>query len=313
MDSKGEEHRRETRGAPKDEPNRNAPETPESRNARIPWAFLAVGILLLAVLLAGGLFLWRSLGDTLSGTSAAEDSLDSGPEPNIRLANGRGQISIEGVEDLEAIEYEVMKHAVARDPASAQERASEVEVDISREGSDFEIATGGGRNTGADYELRVPPGASVEVASEAGKVEVAGISGSTSVAAEAGDVLVRDAGGSIDIEAPMGDVEISNATTETGQVNIEVGSGDVDLTDLVIGTLEAGVGSGDASLSGRFSGGGRVLVETGDINVNLPAEDARDLSLEARIGTVERDEDGEAEEPEDESGGEPSNEPDGGG
>jgi DUF4097 and DUF4098 domain-containing protein YvlB len=273
-----------------------------------PWAFLAAILLLLALLLAGGLFLWRSLGDTLSGTSAASDSLDSGPEPSIRLENGRGQISIEGVEDLEAIEYEVTKHAVARDPASAQERAAGVEVDVSREGSDFEIATGGGRNTGADYDLRVPPGASVEVESEAGRVEVAGLSGSASVVAEAGDVSVRNAGGSIDIEAPAGDVEVSNATTETGQVNLEVGSGDVDLTDLVIGTLEASIESGDASLSGRFSGGGRILVETGDINVSVPNEDARDLSLEARIGTVERDEDGEnngsgEEEPENEPGG----------
>lgn len=266
-------------------------EKPERRNteAKIPWAFIAVGVVLFAVVVAGGLFLWRSLGDTLSGTSAASDSLDSGPEPNISLTNGRGQISIEGVADLEAIEYEVVKHAVARDPASAQEKASEVEVDVSRDGSDFEIETNGGRNTGADYALRVPPGTSVEVSSEAGGVEVVGLSGNTSVLAEAGDVSVRDAGGSINIEAPMGDVEIEDVNTETGQVNIEVGSGDVDLTNLVIGTLEASVESGDASLMGRFSGGGRILVETGNINVAVPSEDARDLSLEARIGAVERE------------------------
>lgn len=292
-------------------------ERPERRNARVsgkkPLAFIAVGVLLLAVVVAGGLFLWRSLGDTLSGTSEASDSLDSGPEPSIRLANGLGQISIEGVENLEAIEYEVTKHAVARDPASAQERASEVGVDVSREGSDFEIETSGGRNTGADYALRVPPGSSVDVSSEAGSVEVSGLSGGTSVAAEAGDVSVRDAEGAISVEAPAGDVEIEDVNTETGQVNLEVGSGDVDLTNLVIGTLEASIESGDASLSGRFSGGGRVLVQTGDINVAVPSEDARDLDLEARIGAVERGEAGEdrgsnTEAPE----GETANEPDGG-
>lgn len=295
MDPREEEPRRRS-AAPE--------ERPELRNAdarvsgKKPWAFLAISVLLLAVVVAGGLFLWRSLGDTLSGTSEAGDSLGSaGPEPSIRLANGLGQISIEGVENLEAIEYEATKHAVARDPASAQERASEVGVDVSREGSDFEIETSGGRNTGADYALRVPPGSSVDVSSEAGSVEVSGLSGSTSVAAEAGDVSVRDAEGSISVEAPAGDVEIEDVNTETGQVNLEVGSGDVDLTNLVIGTLEAGVESGDASLMGRFSGGGRILVETGNINVAVPSEDARDLSLEARIGAVER------EEPEDESNG----------
>lgn len=254
-------------------------------------------LFLLALLLAGGLFLWRSLGDTLSGTSAAGDSLDSGPEPSVRLANGHGQISVESVEDLEAIEYEVTKHAVARDPATAQERAAGVEVDVSREGSDFEISTSGGRNTGADYALRVPPGASVDISSEAGRVEVEGLSGSVSVVAEAGDVSVRNVAGSINVEAPSGDVEVSEVTTETGQVNVEVGSGDLELTDLVIGTLEASVESGDANLSGRFSGGGRILVETGNVNVSLPPEDARELSLEARIGSVEREDTGTGEAP----------------
>jgi DUF4097 and DUF4098 domain-containing protein YvlB/nitrate reductase NapE component len=317
LNPRDEEHRRESRShreAPEEKPDRSTPEPSWRRNSVRTWVFLAVGLFLLALLLAGGLFLWRSLGDTLSGTSAASDSLDSGPEPSIRLSNGHGQISIEGVEDLEAIEYEATKHSVARDPASAQERAADIEVDISRDGSDFDIATSGGRNTGADYAVRVPPGASVEVSSEAGRVEVSGLSGSTSVVAEAGDVSVRDAGGSISVEAPAGDVEIENVTTETGQVNLEVGSGDVDLTDLVIGTLEAGIESGDASLSGRFSGGGRIFVQTGNINVAVPSEDARNLSLEARIGAVERDEAGEdggseTEAPESET----DNEADGGG
>lgn len=305
MTSRGEEPRRERRDTPQERQLSDALENPEHRTerrtARTPWAFLILGVLVLALLLVGAIFLWRSLGDTLSATSTASDSLDSGPEPDIKFVNGPGQVRIEGIRDLEAIEYEVTKHAVARDPASAQQRASEVEVNVSREGSNFEIRTNGGRNTGADYHLRVPPGASIEVESEAGEVEVTGLSGNTAVAAEAGDAAVRDAGGSINIEAPMGDVEVSNVNTETGQVNLEVGSGDVDLTDLVIGTLEANIESGDASLSGRFSGGGRVLVHTGDIDVNLPSEDARDLSLEARIGRVERNENGE---PDDENGSE---------
>ncbi|MGH3085812.1 MAG: DUF4097 family beta strand repeat-containing protein [Rubrobacteraceae bacterium] len=261
------------------------------------------GLLLIVLLLAGGLFLWRSLGDTLSGTSTASDSLDSGPEPDITLRNGPGQIDIEGVTDLEAIEYEVTKHAVARDPASAQQRASEVQIDVSRDGSQFEIETNGTRNTGVDYTLRVPSGASIEVESEAGEIEATGLMGDFSALAEAGDVSVRNAGGSIEIEAPMGDVQIQDVNTETGQVILEVGAGDLDLTDLVIGTLEANVESGEATLSGRFSGGGRIIVHTGDINADLPPEDARDLSLEARIGTVERG-GGEASE-------EPENEPDG--
>ena len=167
-------------------------------------------------------------------------------------------------------------------------------VNISREDSAFVLETEGGRNTGADYELRVPSGGVVEVESEAGDVEVTGLSGELTVRAEAGDVTIRDAGGSSTVEAPRGDVVISGVSTDTGQMELVVGSGDVTLEDVVVGTLEARVEAGDVVLSGRFSGGGRVFVETGDITANLPPEDTRELTLEARIGEVFREAPAEA-------------------
>jgi hypothetical protein len=259
------------------------------RASRLPRLLLLLAVVLLAILVVAVFFLWRSLGDTLSGTSVEEDSIDSGPKPRLRLTNGPGQIKVEGVDGLTSVEYEVTKHAVASDPAAAKRRASEVSVNISREDSAFVLETEGGRNTGADYELRVPSGTDVEVESEAGDVEVSGLSGDVTVRAEAGDVTLREAGGSSTIEAPQGDVAISDASTDTGQMELVVGSGDVTLQDVVVGTLEARVEAGDVALSGRFSGGGRVFVETGDITANLPPEDTRELTLEARVGEVFRE------------------------
>lgn len=267
----------------------SATERRRDRRQRIPW-LLILGAALLIVLLAGAaILLWRSFSDSLSGTSVARDSIDSGPKPGIRLTNGAGQIRIEGVEDLGAVEYEVTRHALASDPAAAKERASEIAVDISRDGGDFTIETNGGRNTGADYALRVPTGSSVEVESEAGDVEVSGLSGDVSVDAGAGDISVREAKGSVQVEAQGGDVEILEMRTDTGGAEIEVSSGDVTLRDLVVGTLETSVDAGDVTLSGRFSGGGRVSVKTGDIIAQLPTEDTRDLTLEAEVGEVVRE------------------------
>jgi DUF4097 and DUF4098 domain-containing protein YvlB len=175
------------------------------------------------------------------------------------------------------------------DPAAAKQRASEVPVDISREDSKIVIETDGGENTGADYSLRVPTGSSVEVESEAGDVEVSGISGNVKVRAEAGDVTVRDVGGDVKVEAPRGDVSVGDVNTDTGSANLEAGVGDVSLEDLILGTLETSVEAGDVTLSGRFSGGGRVSVETGDIIVMLPPEDTRELTLETRVGSVLRE------------------------
>jgi len=251
---------------------------------------LLFALLLLALLAVAAILLWRSLGESISGTSIARDSIDSaGPEPRVRLANAAGRVRVEGVEGSGSVDYEARRYAMAADPASAKQRASEVPVDISREDSMIVIETDGGENTGADYALRVPTGGSVEVESEVGDVEVSGISGNVTVSAEAGDVRVRDLGGDVEIQAPRGDVSVADVNTDTGSANLEVGVGDVSLEDLILGTLEASVEAGDVTFSGRFSGGGRVTLQTGDIIVRLPPDDTRDLTLETRVGSVLRE------------------------
>jgi hypothetical protein len=257
--------------------------------ARGPRLLLLLAVLLLALLVVVALFVWRSLGDSISGTSVTADSIDSGPDPRVRLTNAVGRVRVEGVEDLESIEYEVTRYAMASDPVSAKRRASEVAVDLSREDSTIVLATDGGRGTGADYLLRVPSGGTVEVESGAGDVEVAGLSGDVKVVAGAGDVTVRNAGSDVTIEAPQGDVVVGDVNTDTGQAELEVGTGDVTMQDMIVGTLEVHVEAGDVVLSGRFSGSGRVLVETGDITANIPPEDTRELTIETRVGEIVRE------------------------
>jgi hypothetical protein len=249
-----------------------------------------LAVLILALVAVAAFLLLRSFGESVPGTSVAKDSIDSaGPEPRVQLTNAAGQVRVEGVEGSGSIEYEATRYAVASDPAAAKQRASDVPVDISREDSKIVIETNGSDDTGADYVLEIPAGGSVEVQSEAGDVEVSGLSGNVTVDAEAGDVTVGDVGGGVRVEAPQGDVTVTNINTDTGGAEIEVGSGDVSLEDLILGTLEAGVEAGTVTLSGRFSGGGRVSVETGDIIARLPAGDTRDLTLQTHVGSVLRE------------------------
>jgi DUF4097 and DUF4098 domain-containing protein YvlB len=246
--------------------------------------------LLLALLSVATILLWRSFSESISGTSVTRDSTDAaGSEPRVRLANAAGQVRVEGVKGSRSVDYEVTRYAMGADPAAAKQRASEVPVDISREDSKIVIETDGGRDTGADYTLRIPTGGSVTAESEAGDVEVTGISGNVTVDAEAGDVTVRDVGGDIKVQTPRGDVSVSDVNTDTGGADLKIGSGDVFLEDLILGTLEASVEAGEVTLSGRFSGGGRVSVQTGDIIARLPPEDTRDLILQTRVGRVLRE------------------------
>jgi hypothetical protein len=260
------------------------------RPSRISPLLLSIAVLLLVLLAVAAVFLWRSFGESISGTSVARDSIDSaGPEPHVQLTNAAGQVRVEGVKGSNSVDYEATRYAMAADPAAAKQRASEVPVDISREDSKIVIETDGGKDTGADYTLRVPTGSSVEVESEAGDVEVSGVSGNVTATAEAGDVRVSDVGGDVKVESPQGDVGVSNVNTDTGGADLEVGSGDLSLEDMILGTLEVSVEAGDVTLSGRFSGGGRVAVETGDIVARLPPEDTRDLILQTRVGSVLRE------------------------
>jgi hypothetical protein len=249
---------------------------------------VVVGLLLLALLI-GGALLWFSYGDRAGGTSVYEDTIESGTEPLIRVTNGPGQVRIQGVKGLENVQISAKRYARGFSPAAAKENAAGVPVDVSTEGSTVEFSSDGGRGSGVDYDLKVPPGSAVEVESGAGAVEVWGLNNSVTVRAERGDVSVQDVKGSIAIEAPQGDVTAKSVSTETGNAEITVGSGDLELRDIVIGILEAHVEAGDAALLGRFSGSGRVSVETGSIDVRLPSEDAKDLVFETRVGEVTRE------------------------
>jgi hypothetical protein len=249
---------------------------------------VVVGLLLLALLI-GVVLLWFSYGDRAGGTSVYEDTIESGTEPLIRVTNGQGQVRIQGVKGLENVQISAKRYARGFSPAAAKENAAGVPVDVSTEGSTVEFSSDGGRGSGVDYDLKVPPGSAVEVESGAGAVEVWGLNNSVTVRAERGDVSVQDVKGSITIEAPQGDVTAKSVSTETGNAEITVGSGDLELRDIVIGILEAHVEAGDAALLGRFSGSGRVSVETGSIDVRLPSEDAKDLVFETRVGEVTRE------------------------
>ena len=281
------------RGAEESRPDEQVPtgaERDRGRPSRRSPLLALLAVLVLVLLAVAAILLFGSFGEGISGTSVARDSIDSaGPDPHVRLTNAAGQVRVEGVKGSESVEYEATRYAMAADPAAAKQRASEVPVDISREDSEIVIQTDGGEDTGADYTLMVPAGGTVEIESEEGDVEVSGLTGNVSVAAEAGDVTVREVGGNIRVEAPSGDVSVGGVNTDTGSADVEVGSGDLALEDLILGTLEASVEAGEVTLLGRFSGGGRVSVQTGDIVARLPPEDTRDLILQTRVGSVLRE------------------------
>jgi hypothetical protein len=280
--------RRPGRARPSEE---HPPANPRRARERSSRAGLlpVLAVLLLALLVVVAIFLWRTLGDEVPGASVARDTIDSGREPRVSITNGPGSVRVNGTNG-QAVEYEVTRYALAGDPAAARNSAAEVPVDVTREeGSTITLETAGGGETGADYVVGVPAAGRVEIEAEEGDVAVDGLDGNVSVLARSGDVEVRDVAGDVTVEAEQGDVTVSGMRTDTGNLEILVGSGDVSLEDLIVGTLEATVEAGDVTFSGRFSGEGRVSVGTGDITANLPSGDATNLDLQTLVGSVSRE------------------------
>ncbi|MGB3634372.1 MAG: hypothetical protein WA982_10055 [Rubrobacteraceae bacterium] len=250
---------------------------------------LVLLVILLALLGIGALLATRSFGNEVSGKVASENSINSDRDPSLSISNERGKIRIEGVKAAESVELEVTKYALGADLQEARERASEVTANISKRDSNIVIETNGGRETGADCTVQAPQGSSVAIESGAGDVEVANLEGDVSIRAGAGDVEVNGTKGSVEISSLQGDVEVSDVSTDTEQVDVDVGVGNAVMRDLVIGTLDVQVETGDIFLSGRFSGSGQALVQTGDIIVRLSPEEARDLTFQTRVGSVVRE------------------------
>jgi hypothetical protein len=93
-----------------------------------------------------------------------------------------------GTGGSEAVEYEVTRYAVAWDPEAARRAASEVPVDVSREGSTVMLETDGGGQIGADSSVGVPSGGESE-------------RGDVTVHTGPGDVTVRNVAGDVPVEA----------------------------------------------------------------------------------------------------------------
>jgi len=235
-----------------------------------------------------GAFLLLRSREEVGGSSVFTDSIAAGARPSIRLENGSGRVRVGGVGGLGEVRVAAKRYARGASPEEAARNAAAVPINVETDEDGVVSISAGDGGAGVDYDLEAPPGSSVEVVAEAGEVSISGLDGTIEVRSEAGDVEVRDARGPVEVEAQAGDVRVGPVAMDTGAVSLTVGTGDVELRDVVVGRLETTVETGSATLEGRFRGTGEVSVGTGDVYVRVPAESAADLELEARVGEVVR-------------------------
>jgi hypothetical protein len=178
--------------------------------------------------------------------------------------------------------------------------APRVEVLVSEErGAELNAGHCGTNET---IELTVPRGATVEVESRTGNVEVSDVaearvkvlsgdvdvsrvSRSVEVSCLSGDVSVSDSTGPVRVDSVSGDVEARNLRTATAGDNFEAKSvsGDVTIEAVGHGHVTGAAVSGQILYTGALARGGSYDFRTisGDVTMELPADAS--FSLHAKI------------------------------
>ena len=228
-----------------------------------------------------------------------ERRTDAEPKAVVSLCVNEGDVIVRGW-DRNEVRARAEGEGTLRLLTPNVRPAPRVEVLVSEE-KDAELDAGdcGSNET---IELTVPRGATVEVESRTGHVEVADVaearvkvlsgdvdvrrvSRAVEVSCLSGDVSVSDSTGPVRIDSVSGDVEARNVRTASAGDNFEAKStsGDVTIESVGHGHVSGSAVSGQVLYTGALARGGSYDFRTisGDVTMELPANAS--FNLHAKV------------------------------
>ena len=234
-------------------------------------SLLAAGLLLVGVGCEGSFsidfgFLGGEASDEFPLTAAVDD-VDT-----IRVTTDIGHIVVNFDDTLTEAEINAAVEVRASRDSVAEELLDEVDILVATLASDpgvliveADIPSEG--IIAVDFDIVLPAGVNLELATDTGRVEVTGNDGEVVVDTNTGSVAVAD---------------------NTGDVVVETDTGRVDLTD-VTGSIDARTETGAITVSAVVSDDGSIDVQTrtGGIAITAPDTTNADLDLETNFGVVE--------------------------
>ena len=186
-----------------------------------------------------------------------------GPKATISVVNDYGPISVRPSTGSQVV-------------VTATLHSDKVEVDNDQSGNRVQIHShllaGATQDTGkVDYELLVPPDASVTLHSSTGPLRAERLNGDVSLEGAAADVDVHDISDAhVHVNTVSGVVKVGNV--RNGHVEITSVSGPITLIDVSGPKVQVSSTSGRISYAGDFGGGGeyQLVSHTGDIEATVP-------------------------------------------
>ncbi len=212
--------------------------------------------------------------------SKQEKRFNSGSKPTVSVLNDYGPVSVRpGTSNQVIVIYTLASKAV--------------EVDSNQSGDRITIQThvlqaGTPQASRVDYELIVPPDASVTISSADGPIVIEKLRGDVSVEGATAPVDIREISEAhVHVKTLSGPVHLANV--RQGHVEITSVSGSITLDGVSGPIVSANSASGKISYDGDFGDGGsyKLTSHTGDIEASLPADASVDLTAHTAKGTVD--------------------------
>ena len=205
-----------------------------------------------------------------------------GPNANVSVDTQYGAISVKPGSVNQVVVMATLK-------------SGNVEVDKQQNGNRIEIAShllqGADQQMGqVDYELLIPPDATVNLRSSTGPLSAEHLQGDLTLEGADAVVNIRNvSNGHVHVRTMGGPITLTDV--RNGHVEIASISGDVHLKSVTGPLIQANSGSGKIFYDGDFGSGGdyKFTTHTGDIEALVPADVSADFSAHSVMGRVQHD------------------------
>jgi DUF4097 and DUF4098 domain-containing protein YvlB len=205
-----------------------------------------------------------------------------GPKANVSVDTQYGAISVKPGSANQVV-------------VTATLTSANVEVDKQQNGNRIEIAShllqGADQQMGkVDYELLIPPDATVNLRSSTGPLSAERLQGDLTLEGSDAVVNIRNvSNGHVHVRTMGGPITLTDI--RNGHVEIASISGDVHLKSVTGPLVQANSGSGKIFYDGDFGSGGdyKFTTHTGDIEALVPVDVSADFSAHSVMGRVQHD------------------------
>lgn len=249
-------------------------------------ALVAALLVLLAPLLAG-----CAVNGSVVATEQERRTIATDDAPFVLVETFNGRISVQGTADP-VVEVRITRRGSGTSQERADRDLENVRVDvetapdriaITARRADHPASTG---NSGADLEVLVPAGASVELRTSNGRVEAANVTGSIVVRTSNGPVTTRG-GRDLDLDTTNGDVSVNGPA---GTLRVSTSNGGIDILSARDVLLSARTSNAAIVFAGTLADGRHTLATTnGDCSITLPGDAAFSIDGTTSNGTVRTD------------------------